>query len=61
MCFVTCMSGKEPDNEDWRQVRGLLMDRMSPMSVPVEGVEEFFTRKDREHMTKFENESRRSR
>ena len=54
--FVTCMSGKEPDNEDWRQVRGLLMDRMSPMSVPMEGVEAFFTRKDREHMTKFDNE-----
>ena len=54
--FATCMSGQQPDNEDWRQVRGLLMDRMSPMSVPVEGVEDFFTRKDRERMTQFENE-----
>ncbi|MBX7209381.1 MAG: PSD1 and planctomycete cytochrome C domain-containing protein [Verrucomicrobiaceae bacterium] len=54
--FLTCMDGKQPDNEDWRAVRGLLQDRMSPMSVPVEGVEAFFTRKDREHMTKFENE-----
>jgi len=54
--FLTCMAGKQPDNEDWRQVRGLLMDRMSPMSVPVEGVEDFFTRKDRERMTQFDNE-----
>ncbi len=54
--FLTCIAGKEPDNEDWRAVRGLLMDRISPMSVPVEGVDAFFTRKDREQMTKFENE-----
>jgi hypothetical protein len=54
--FLTCLNGKEPDNEDWRSVRSLLMDRMSPMSVPVDGMEAFFTRKDREQFTKLENE-----
>jgi hypothetical protein len=54
--FLTCLGGQQPDNADWQQVRGLLQDPMSPMSVPVGGIENFFTRKDREHMTKFENE-----
>ena len=54
--FATCMSGTEPDNADWKQVRELLARNQSPMNVPVAGVEQFFTRKDREHMTKFDNE-----
>jgi hypothetical protein len=54
--FLTCLSGQQPDNADWQQVRSLLQNPMSPMSVSVDGIENFFTRKDREHMTKFENE-----
>ena len=57
--FATCMSGTEPDNADWKQVRELLARNQSPMNVPVAGVEQFFTRKDRENMTKFENEIKR--
>lgn len=54
--FLTCLAGQQPDNADWQQVRGILQDPVSPMSVPVEGIENFFTRKDREHMTQFENQ-----
>ena len=54
--FLACISGKEPDNADWNQVRQILVDPISPMSVPVDDVERFFTRKDTEHMTKFRNE-----
>ncbi len=54
--FATCVAGTEPDNADWKQVRELLARNKSPMNVPVAGVEQFFTRKDRERMTKFDNE-----
>lgn len=37
-------------------LRTLLQSGLSPMSVPVDGVENFFTRKDRERTTKFDNE-----
>lgn len=53
--FVTCITGKEPDNADWQAVRAMLMDGKSPMSVPVDQIDRFFTRKDREHMTQLEN------
>lgn len=54
--FATCMSGTEPDNADWKQVRELLSRNKSPMNVPVAGVQQFFTRTDAERMTKFSNE-----
>ncbi len=58
--FLTCLSGSQPDNADWQQVRTLLMDGQSPMSVPVEQVEQhFFTRKDMEQMVRFRNEAKR--
>lgn len=43
----------EPQKES---IRKLMQSGQSPMSVNMEGIENFFTRKDREHMTKFENE-----
>lgn len=54
--FLTCLDGKEPDNADWREVRGLLSAPPSPMSVPVEQANLFFTRKDLDKVTKFGNE-----
>ncbi len=53
--FLTCLSGKEPDNADWQAMRTLLMDGRSPMSVPVDQVDRFFTRKDTERMTQMRN------
>jgi len=37
-------------------VRQLMDDKLSPMSVPVEGTDAFFTRKDRETVVRLENE-----
>jgi hypothetical protein len=37
-------------------VRQLMQDKLSPMAVPVEGADAFFTRKDRETVVKLENE-----
>lgn len=37
-------------------VRQLMQDRLSPMSVPVEGADVFFTRKDRETVVRINNE-----
>jgi hypothetical protein len=54
--FLTCLSGTQPDNGDWKEVRSILQDPVSPMSVPVEDVERYFTRKDIDHMTGFRNE-----
>ncbi|GEP44048.1 DUF1553 domain-containing protein [Brevifollis gellanilyticus] len=54
--FLTCLDGKEPDNADWKQVRELLMSEPSPMAVPVEQANLFFTRKDLEKVTKFSND-----
>ncbi|QIF04979.1 PSD1 and planctomycete cytochrome C domain-containing protein [Roseimicrobium sp. ORNL1] len=54
--FVTCISGKEPDNADWQAVRSVLLEPQSPMAVPVDQVDQFFTRKDTETMTRFRNE-----
>lgn len=54
--FVTCLSGKEPDNADWRQVREILQSDPSPMSVPVEEANVFFTRRDLDSVVKISNE-----
>ena len=55
--FVTCMSGTEPANADWQQIRTLLMEGQSPMAVSVDEVEkQFFTRKDMEQMVRMRNE-----
>ncbi len=37
-------------------MRQLMQDKLSPMSVPVEGADVFFTRKDSETMVRFNNE-----
>ncbi len=37
-------------------VRQLMQDKLSPMAVPIEGADAFFTRKDRETVVKLENE-----
>lgn len=37
-------------------VRQLMQDKLSPMAVPVEGADAFFTRKDRDTVVKLENE-----
>jgi len=54
--FNTCLSGKEPDNADWKQVREILQADPSPMSVPVEQANLFFTRKDLTQTVKTTNE-----
>ena len=54
--FLTCIAGQEPNNADWQQVRQILVDPVSPMSVPVDEVDRYFTRKDTEHMTQFRNQ-----
>jgi mono/diheme cytochrome c family protein len=54
--FLTCLDGKEPDNADWKQVREILMSDPSPMAVPVEQANLFFTRKDLDKVTKFSND-----
>ena len=54
--FLTCLDGKEPDNADWKQVREILMSAPSPMAVPVEQANLFYTRKDLEKITKFGND-----
>jgi hypothetical protein len=54
--FLTCLDGREPDNEDWKQVREVLLSEVSPMSVPVEQADAFFTRKDRETVVRIANE-----
>ena len=53
--FVTCIAGQEPNNADWQAVRQILSTEMSPMSIKRDTIEHYFTRKDREHMTKLEN------
>lgn len=53
--FNTCLAGKEPDNADWKQVREILQTAPSPMSVPVEQANIFFTRKDLTQMVKNSN------
>lgn len=57
--FLTCMSGTQPDNADWQQVRALLVEGQSPMAVTVDQVDQFFTRKDMEQMVRFRNEMKR--
>jgi mono/diheme cytochrome c family protein len=54
--FSSCLSGKEPDNADWRQVREILQSDPSPMSVPVEQANLFYTRRDLDTMVKHQNE-----
>lgn len=54
--FNTCLAGKEPDNADWQQVRELLLSDPSPMSVPVDQTNIFFTRQDEAQMVKTSNQ-----
>ncbi len=54
--FVATLSGKEPDNADWKQIRELLQTNLSPYSVTPEKADAFFTRKDRESVVRIENE-----
>lgn len=54
--FVAALSGKEPDNAGWRQVRELLLTNLSPYSITPETADRFFTRKDRESVVRVENE-----
>ncbi|TDU81433.1 cytochrome c [Prosthecobacter fusiformis] len=54
--FNTCLAGKEPDNDDWKQVREILQAAPCPMSVPVEQANLFFTRKDLTQTVKTANE-----
>jgi Protein of unknown function (DUF1553)/Protein of unknown function (DUF1549)/Planctomycete cytochrome C len=54
--FSTCLAGKEPDNADWKQVREILLSEPSPMAVPMDQANVFFTRKDLETIVKFANE-----
>ncbi|MBK8038807.1 MAG: PSD1 domain-containing protein [Verrucomicrobiaceae bacterium] len=54
--FLACFSGLVPDNPPWLEMRGLLQNPMSPMSVPAEGIDQFFTVKDSLRMQEFENE-----
>lgn len=54
--FNTCLAGKEPDNDDWKQVREILQAAPSPMAVPVEQADAFFTRNDLTQIVKMSNE-----
>lgn len=54
--FSTCLAGKEPDNADWKQVREILLSEPSPMAVPLEQANLFFTRKDLDTIVKLSNE-----
>ncbi|MCX6856142.1 MAG: PSD1 and planctomycete cytochrome C domain-containing protein [Verrucomicrobia bacterium] len=54
--FSTCLDGKEPDNKDWAQVREILLSDPSPMAVPMEQANLFFTRKDQDTIVKLSNE-----
>lgn len=54
--FLTCFAGTEPDNAPWQEVRALLLNPMSPMSVPADGIDQFFTVKDGQRMQEMDNE-----
>ena len=54
--FNTCLAGTEPDNADWQQVRAILESEPSPMAMPVERINEFFTRRDLSETVKIANE-----
>ena len=54
--FAACLDGKEPDNADWKQVREILQSDPSPMAVPVEEANLFFTRRDLDTIVKLSNE-----
>lgn len=54
--FLTHLAAQPEPNPQKESIRKLMQSGQSPMSVGMEGIENFFTRKDREHMTKFENE-----
>lgn len=54
--FNTCLAGSEPDNADWKQVREILQTAPSPMSVPVEQANVFFTRNDLSKVVKMSND-----
>jgi mono/diheme cytochrome c family protein len=54
--FLACFSGLVPDNPPWLEMRGLLQNPMSPMSVPAEGIDQFFNVKDSLRMQEIDNE-----
>lgn len=54
--FVRHLATQPLPDPQKESIRKLMQSGQSPMSVSVDGIENFFTRKDREHMTKFENE-----
>ena len=54
--FATCLAAKEPENADWKQVREILQSDPSPMAVPVEEANLFFTRRDLDSIVKLSNE-----
>jgi len=54
--FLASVSGQVPENPPWLEMRGLLQNPLSPMSVPAEGIDQFFTVKDSLRMQEFENE-----
>lgn len=54
--FLTCLAGTQPENEDWKQVRELLQSDLSPMAVPVDQADVFFTRQDLEAVVRINNE-----
>jgi hypothetical protein len=54
--FLACFSGLVPDTPPWLEMRGLLQNPMSPMSVPAEGIDQFFTEQDSQQMQGLDNE-----
>jgi mono/diheme cytochrome c family protein len=54
--FLSHLTAAPPGDAQKDSLCKLVQSGLSPMSVPVEGVENFFTRKDRERTTKFDNE-----
>lgn len=54
--FLASVSGLVPENAPWLEMRGLLQNPMSPMSVPAEGIDQFFNVKDSLRMQEIDNE-----
>ncbi len=54
--FLTALDGREPDNADWRAVRGILQAAPSPLAVAADQTQVFFTRKDLDTITKLGND-----
>jgi hypothetical protein len=54
--FLACVSGLVPENPPWLEMRGLLQTPTSPMSVPADGIDQFFNVKDSLRMQEIDNE-----